>query len=302
MKKLPTLSLQDIVEDYSRSDKSISAEERDLLLSEYVEYKGKVERKRELLLSRTWHCQNSLRDKIDSLRKNALRDFLERRLLKTGFFSPIDLSFLRLPSGSGLRWALFDVFSKTDEFMLSGRLRYEWSSSCLPPGGRLQRRHFPSGVFLEITVTPNCFGHLFVDEYGTPRDRYWKGDEESAIGKVLIEIGEKEVYRQYPVDSDKARYLNVDAYVEYKVCLDHFIPESVIEKIELFRDCFDETFFLCEIPDWEPAVRIDVSPQLPSRVPSGDPLLIGKVGQTYVLLDAFDLSNAEEYIAQEFTF
>ncbi len=77
------------------------------------------------------------------------------------------------------------------------------------------------------------------------------------------------------------------------------IPPATREKIRKSLPVFDQVFILAEAPDWKATQRRRRVKPVP--MPIGDPLVVGyKAGQLF-LIDTFDTTPVENYIAQEFT-
>lgn len=74
------------------------------------------------------------------------------------------------------------------------------------------------------------------------------------------------------------------------------IPSATRKQIPLWQRVFDELIVVAEAGDWLVDTR---------RVASGrdpDPLVLGRLGKNWWLLDRFDTTSAEEYVSREWTY
>jgi hypothetical protein len=71
------------------------------------------------------------------------------------------------------------------------------------------------------------------------------------------------------------------------------LPERVRHRISESRVLFDEMLLITEAPNWSYNVQ--------TIIPVGDPLLIGRKGRNFYLLDEFDTTPAEYWVAREMT-
>jgi hypothetical protein len=67
------------------------------------------------------------------------------------------------------------------------------------------------------------------------------------------------------------------------------IPDHIRERITTVRQDFDQILIVAEVPVWQ------------QMVPHGDPLVVGRYGSLFWLVDKFDTTSIEEYVAKEFT-
>jgi len=111
----------------------------------------------------------------------------------------------------------------------------------------------------------------------------------SALERVAAELCEKERSRF-------RRYSGASVKVSISTKFTGAIPDEVREKIRAAESSgeFDEVMLIAEVPEW----KIDQTVVL---VPKGDPLVVGKKGELLWLIDAFDTTPIEEYVAKEFT-
>ncbi len=96
--------------------------------------------------------------------------------------------------------------------------------------------------------------------------------------------------------SDRYWYA-VDLTVRITAKFAGVIPDSVRKRIHLAQPDFDEILIVSEAPLWE----VKVEDRLLRPVPVGDPLVIGRKGKGFWLIDSFDTTSAEEYVRREFT-
>ncbi len=76
---------------------------------------------------------------------------------------------------------------------------------------------------------------------------------------------------------------------------DGTIPAKVRERMQRFLDqeVFEEVFLIAEAPVW----KLDTQTSI---VPNTDPLAIGRRGVGFYLIDVFDTTSAEDYVAKAF--
>lgn len=92
------------------------------------------------------------------------------------------------------------------------------------------------------------------------------------------------------------------AYIQLVARFAGLIPAPIKERVPRYRGLFDELFMVAEAPDWEMTEFTQaVSERAPSIRVNRDPLLIGRHGQKYWLLEKFDTTPAEDYVSREFT-
>ncbi len=74
------------------------------------------------------------------------------------------------------------------------------------------------------------------------------------------------------------------------------IPAEIKAKMDKSQKIFDEIVIVTEAPDWEMTTRCEVIPLV-----KRDPLVIGRKGDHFWLIDIFDVTPMEEYVSKEFT-
>ena len=76
------------------------------------------------------------------------------------------------------------------------------------------------------------------------------------------------------------------------------IPPATREKIRKWKGSFERVFMLVEAPEW--VVKREERRPKPAPILVGDPLVVGYRGGQLFLIDVFDTTPTENYIAKEF--
>lgn len=72
------------------------------------------------------------------------------------------------------------------------------------------------------------------------------------------------------------------------------LPDEILDRLPAWQQLFHEVYFVAEAADW--AVSVAPVPQF-----NADPLVIGRITDDFWLLDKFDMTSSEEYVAREWT-
>lgn len=76
------------------------------------------------------------------------------------------------------------------------------------------------------------------------------------------------------------------------------IPDSTRDKIDEHRNHFDRMYLVCDAPESEWSIDTERNPR-PPRLQYLDPIVVGYAAETLWMIDVFDPTPIEEYIAME---
>ena len=305
------ITFNDVVKHYT-TPCTLTKSEKDNLLNSFYTFKTHLDQRRDALLARLRPGQQPhLRKTLEAEYIQRLNEFAARAGLPNMLFPKIDMSFINRTVGRKPRWALFNSDLTTDTFSLT------YTKSVRSNRSASSDKHDTVHLDLEVfdrgdwlTVEPKNYLRFFSEkDKGVLIDALTQYFHECVFGMMPSRRNPHDtgwLYSGSPSFHAPAvkRLLEVSAIswptdskvtATFTATFAHFLPSEVEKKIEHFQFLFDEMFFVAEIPDWKHDSLEIVS------VPAGDPLLIGRKDSEYRLLAAFDLTDAETYITQEFT-
>jgi hypothetical protein len=105
----------------------------------------------------------------------------------------------------------------------------------------------------------------------------YENNYNSEVSSLGWRIGDKHYFQEFAPEIVGTKYTTKKAS----------IPQGVKAKLDDVRDKFNRVYIAWEA-DWQTA-------------PQGDPLLIGEIEGVYFLIDKWDTTKLESYIASEFT-
>ncbi len=183
-------------------------------------------------------------------------------------FQRLDMGFLsmRKPKGPDAGLPLFAVF--TDK-----KSEFELTLNVLKPYGLTE-----TGIVQTTSCTSESTGDYF-----------------AAFEPVLRRAVDNYLTKNWM--SSYAQWETVDITVTCKAQFAGVIPVPVRKRIHETRPLFDEILIVTEAPEWE----VSFVNQSFRPVPVGDPLVIGRKGGLFWLIDSFDTTSAEEHVRREFT-
>lgn len=291
-----------IVEKFSRHTECAPLK-NEALWDEYILHKQLLNSKRSDLFAQTQPTQLKLRQQIEDLHTKALVALLDMHRDK--LFPRIDMSFLNttaLNAKNRPQWAIFDSDLGVNEFAIT----YTCDVSCKPydsdddeaiqlkvknPWFTISQKHFEKLFSADVqSQMKTAFNDYICNEYlNLPTAWQMGGNDSCFVIPHQRNVPAVLEYRRLAWRHNETRKVTLC----FRATFDNFIPVEIQNKKLLLREMFDELFFVAEIPDWEPLVE--------TTIPAADPLLIGRKENNYWLIAAFDLTDTEKYINQEFT-
>jgi|GEM_PF-6906038 len=293
-----TLTLQTVINNYVTK-----VDEDQALRQSFLDHKAQLDSRRSYLYSQLRPGQGDTKAIIDQQYTHSLEQFAADNSVIERLFPQIDMSFLTEATGNFPLWAIYDA-NKVEPF----RIRYSTYIDFRKPWG---------GGTIEVDASASAF--VLPTQFA---DLFYKSRSPSYADGLYVTLNNYAFHEALKIKLTPEMNCNISTRIQYRVpfgtelfeqlvdrkldsatrqieleftaTFHHFVPEPVNETINDFGLLFDQLLFIAEVPDWH-ASKITI-------IPASDPLLIGRRGKEYRLLDAFDVTDAEEYIKQKFSF